>query len=606
MISQPSNSSEATVSKPPAHRKYLPGYILFITIIGIAVAEIIAMGVIYPYRHLPYYQQVIMDATVMTVIIFPLLYLLSTRPLLQHIQQQACTERILQTRISLNQYANDHTLDELLQEALDKVEALTSSSIGYFHFLESDQTTLWLRAWSTKTLEETSTMPGKDSQYDVNLAGVWADCVRERRPVIHNDYPALPHRNGLPDDHAAVVREMAVPIMREGKIVSILGLGNKTQDYTMADVDLVKTLADFVWDIVRDKQAEQALRDSEEKFRNLADWTYDWEIWLDPQSNIVYNSTSCERITGYTQEEFITTPDLRKRVIHPDEREAFEEHEQRFHSESASVETLEYRVIARDGKEHWVEHVCRPLFAADQHYLGRRISNRDITERKRIAKEIAERNQREKLLTQTLHTIQLDVARDLHDTLGQNISFLRMKLDHLVEKKSFKQAELRNELVTMRRAANESYDLLRGTLAVLQSINSTDLHRLFTRYAAQVEERSAFQVNFSTCGEAKALSAPRIRQLFYIFREILNNIEKHAHASQVTIEMLWAADALSLLVSDNGKGFNVNQISFGGHYGLKFMRERVDLLNGSLTVTSGDSGTNIAVQIPYETSNVYN
>ena len=564
------------------------------------------MIVVYYYRHLPYYQQILIDAAVMTVIIFPILYFLSTRHLLQYIRQQARTEGILQARIKLNQFANQHTLDELLQKTIDEVQELTGSTIGYFHFLESDQTTLWLSAWSTNTLENMCTLSGKDSHYHVHLAGVWADCIRERKPVIHNDYLSLPHRKGLPDGHAPIVREMAVPIMREGKVMAILGVGNKPQDFTEADVDILKTLADFVWDIIRDKQAEQALRTSEEKFRTLVDWTYDWEIWFDPQGNIVYNSPSCQRITGYSPEEIIATPDLIQQVIHPDDRITFEQHMQQVHSESAGFDQIEYRVIARDGKEHWVEHVCRPLFGADNHYLGRRISNRDVTERKHTEKEIAERNQREKLLTQTLHTMQLDVARDLHDTIGQNISFLRMKLDHLAGKKSFKQAELRNELVTMTRAANESYDLLRGTLALLQSINSTDLHHLFTRYAEQVEERSGFKVIFSTCGEAKPISAPRMRQLFYIFREILNNIEKHADATQVTIEMFWDVDALNLLVSDNGKGFDVNHIQFGSHYGLKFMRERADLLNGLLTVDSGETGTNVAVQIPYETSQIYN
>jgi len=603
MTSQPTQLTSTNI-KP--QRKYFPGYILLIIVLGIALAEVIAMIVVYYYRHLPYYEQVLLDATVMTVIIFPLLYFLSTRPLLHHIQQQARTETILQTRLRLNQYANQHTLDELLQKAIDEIQELTGSTIGYFHFLEADQTTLWLRAWSTNTLESMCALSGKDSHYDVNQAGVWADCIRERRPVIHNDYVSLPHRKGLPEGHAPVVREMAVPILREGKVVAILGVGNKPKDFTTTDLGVLQTLADFVWDIVRDKQAEQALRDSEEKFRTLVNWTYDWEIWLDPRGKMIYNSPACERITGYVPEEFIATPDLIQHLIHPEDRLLFEQHMHQFHSESSGVERMEYRVIARDGHERWIEHVCRPLFGEDQRYRGRRISNREITERKRTEKEIAERNQREKILTQTLHSIQLDIARDLHDTIGQNISFLRMKLEHLTGKRTLKPAELKNEIVTMTRAANESYDLIRGTLAVLQSINATDLHRLFTRYAEQVEERSGFKIEFSARGEAKHVSPPRMRQLFYIFREILNNIEKHAQASQVTIEMHWDADALHLVVGDNGHGFDVNQIPFGSHYGLKFMRERVDLLNGVLTVNSNDMGTNIVVQIPYETSRNYN
>jgi PAS domain S-box-containing protein len=225
----------------------------------------------------------------------------------------------------------------------------------------------------------------------------------------------------------------------------------------------------------------------------------------------------------------------------------------------------------------------------------------DITERKKAEQEIWERDQKEKILTQTIYTMQLDIARDLHDTLGQNISYLRMKLDHLAERKIRKQAEMQLEIQEMARAANESYDLMRGTLAVLQSENSTDLFRLFTRYAQQIEERSAFKINFFSHGEPRFISAKRMRQLFYIFREILSNIEKHANATEVCLELAWNRDDLELAVSDNGCGFDVHQVQYGSHYGLKFMRERAELLNGLLTIQSGiDSGTNIKLQVPYE------
>jgi two-component system nitrate/nitrite sensor histidine kinase NarX len=265
------------------------------------------------------------------------------------------------------------------------------------------------------------------------------------------------------------------------------------------------------------------------------------------------------------------------------------------------VEKLEYRILTREGKECWIEHICRPLFGADNRYLGRRVSNREVTERKLAEQMIRERNEKEKRLTHTIHTMQLDIARDLHDTIGQNISYLRMKLDFLAEKKTRRQAEMQLELRSMARAANESYDLMRGTLAVLQSANSSDLFRLFTRYAEQIEERASFKIDLSSQGEPRLMSAKRMRHLFYVFREILNNIEKHAKASQVTIEMVWDRDSLNLVVCDNGSGFDLDKVQYGSHYGLKFMRERVELLNGALLVRSAvGSGTNITLQVPYE------
>lgn len=580
----------------------LPLRLLGLIIAGVFLAEVAAMIVIYFFRSLPYPQQVLLDATVMTIIIFPLLYFLSTKPLLQHIRQRTQTESVLQARLRLLQFANTHTLDELLQFTLDEIESLTNSTVGYFHFLEADQTTLQLKAWSTNTRQNMCEVPaGIDRHYNVDQAGIWADCIRERKPVIHNNFAALPNRKGFPEGHAPIRREMSAPVLRDGQIMAVLGVGNKPQDYSSNDEALVTTLADFAWDMVEHKQAEEAIYASEEKFRTLVNWTYDWEIWLDPQGKIVYNSPSCKRITGYQPEEFVNDPNLLSRIVHPDDSRQYEEHHQIVHTELADVQKMEFRVITPAGNERWIEHICRPLYGTDQKYLGRRVSNRDITERKRAEREIKARNEKERLLTQTIHNMQLDIARDLHDTLGQNISFLRLKLDHLAGRRTRKQAEMQVELQNMARAANESYDLIRGTLAILQSVNSADLYRLFTRYAEQIEERAGFKLTCATRGEPQPLSAPRMRQLFYIFREALNNIEKHADATQVSMEMQWNANCLHLIIADNGKGFDNAQPPFGVHYGLKFMRERVELLDGSLSVQSEvGSGTRVEAQIPYE------
>ena len=583
--------------------KYSPGVMLLITIVGIAIAEIIAMFFVYFLRHLPYYQQVLFDAAIMTTIIFPWLYFLSARPLLLHIQQRYRVEQIIKARLRIAQYANMHNLNELLQFILDEIEALTGSLIGFFHFLEDDQTTLRLQAWSTNTVKNMCSVTNTDTHYAVDRAGVWADCIRQRKPVIHNDYASLSASQckGMPEGHAPVSRELTVPIMRNEKIVAIIGVGNKPDVFRADDVELVSTLADFAWDIVKQKQAGDALRQSEEKFRTLVDWTYDWENWIDPQKRIVYISPSCERITGYSPEEFINDPDLLTEIVHPDDRDSYNEHHRIVHDEAAGIDKVEYRIIGRNGEEHWLEHVCRPLFGADNHYLGRRISNRDITERKQVEKEIEERNQKEKLLTQTIHTMQLDIARDLHDTVGQNISFLRLKLDYLAGNKSVKKSDMQVEIQTMKKAANESYDLMRGTLAVLQSGNSADLFRVFSRYAEQIQERAAVKVDFSTQGEAQPLSAKRMRQLFFVFREALNNIEKHARATYVSVKIKWHHEYLLFTVLDDGNGFDPSQIEYTSHYGLKFMRERVEMLNGSMDVQSAiDAGTTIMIRIPYE------
>ena len=169
------------------------------------------------------------------------------------------TERVITARLRLLEFAATHSLDELLETTINEAEALTGSAIGFYHFLETDQKTLSLQTWSTRTKAEFCRAEGKGLHYDVSQAGVWIDCIRQRRPVIHNDYASLPNRKGMPPDHAEVIRELVLPVFRGDSIVAILGVGNKPHDYTAADIEAVSFLADLAWEIAERKQAEEVL-----------------------------------------------------------------------------------------------------------------------------------------------------------------------------------------------------------------------------------------------------------------------------------------------------------------------------------------------------------
>ena len=566
--------------------------------IGIFLSEVIAMAIVY-FIEVPYILTILIDAIVTTSMMLPIIYLLSYRPLLINIAERERAEKIMQFRLRLIQFSESHELEELLIETLDDIESLIGGTIGFFHFLEADQKTLWLQAWSTNTIQNMCNAEGKDSHYDLNEAGVWADCVRLRQPIVHNDYAHLDNRKGIPAGHAPIIRELTVPISRNGLVVAIFGIGNKPKKFTKDDVDLVSTLADFAWDIIERKRAEIILRDSEEKFRTLADWTYDWELWVDSGGHFVYISPSCEQASGYRPEEFILDPSLSTRIVHPDDRKLYEQHKQLIHDENAGASNLEYRIIARDGSEHWIDHICRPLFGKDNQYLGRRVSNRDITIRKLAEKEISERTQKEYMLTNTIQTIQLDIARDLHDTVGQNVSYLRMRLDHLKETNLQTQLDLKTEIANMLNVANESYNLLRGTMDMLQSGGVDDLGNLMTQYATQVEKRRQFKILLSNLGESRHLSTNEVRQLFFVYREALNNIEKYADASKVLVELDWADEYLIMTISDDGNGFNLEDEPIRNHYGLKFMQERIKSINGVFSIQSFiGKGTSIKITLP--------
>jgi PAS domain S-box-containing protein len=177
----------------------------------------------------------------------------------RNITERKLSEILMQKRFELMEYSAYHSFDEVLQKTIDVVSELTASHIGFMHFIEEDQTTVYLQAWSTETVRDYCTIDGEGMHYPVEQAGVWADAVRQRRSLIHNDYESLADRKGTPDGHVKLIREMVIPITRNDRIVALMGVGNKTQEYTRQDIEIGERFADYAWDITERKQMEIAL-----------------------------------------------------------------------------------------------------------------------------------------------------------------------------------------------------------------------------------------------------------------------------------------------------------------------------------------------------------
>jgi PAS domain S-box-containing protein len=186
----------------------------------------------------------------------------------QDITDRKKVSEVMAARLHLLEYANDHTLEDVLQETLAEAQKFTNSLIGFYHFLNDNEQTISLQAWSKPTLGSCA-VDIQDTHYPIDEAGVWVDCVRQRKAVIHNDYASLPHRKGMPAGHAPVIRELVVPVFRGEKIVAVLGVGNKQSDYTEADIEQITRLADLAWDIAEKKISEQARQESEARYHDL-------------------------------------------------------------------------------------------------------------------------------------------------------------------------------------------------------------------------------------------------------------------------------------------------------------------------------------------------
>lgn len=196
------------------------------------------------------------------------------------------------------------------------------------------------------------------------------------------------------------------------------------------------------------------------------------------------------------------------------------------------------------------------------------------------------------------------IARNLHDTLGQNVGYLRLKLEQLSSAQlSADINDLQSDLTKMLRIADEAYEQVRNTLEDLRMTEDRDLEEAVQLYASQAAERAGFSVSVQSSGKVDTLSPRQSRQILYIVREALNNVEKHANAQKVAIHLQWHDDEFKLMAYDNGVGFSQEELNIMDQYGMAIMEERSRSINASLAIESAlGKGTKITLCLPMSNS----
>ncbi len=214
-----------------------------------------------------------------------------------------------------------------------------------------------------------------------------ARAARSKEPVVVHDVTAAPDfmpNPLLPDTKS----EVAVPVISAGQVLGVFDVQHdEAEHFTSGDLNVFQTLAGQVATALQNARLFAEQQQAEERFRTVADFTYDWETWLGPDEQYLYVSPACERITGYAAQELIDDPGLFVDMVHPEDREMVEVHMHE-HASTAETEPIEYRIITKDGQERWIGHACQAVYDAEGEWQGRRGSNRDITVEKRAEAEL--------------------------------------------------------------------------------------------------------------------------------------------------------------------------------------------------------------------------
>lgn len=397
----------------------------------------------------------------------------------------------------------------------------------------------------------------------------------------------------------------------------------------------------YILDVTDRKRVEKELRDSEEKYKLIAENADDWVYWVSPDGNVRYTSPSCERVTGYSMADFFNNPQLPIEMTHPEDREIIIHHSEKIREEE-EIDHLEYRIITKTGEKRWISHICSPIYNEDGLYVGRRGTNRNITDRKRAEEELRKhqdhleelvKERTEELAEANLHLQELDrlksmfiasMSHELRTPLNSIIGFTGIILMGMSGEIS---AVQKKQLGMVKNSANHLLELINDVIDVSKietgktdlSIDAFDLSDL----ALEVKESFAIaaadkglELECRTDGGAEVTSdRRRVRQILV---NLVGNAIKFTETGMVLISVSKTGKGVEIKVSDTGIGLyredmerlflafsriymQGRPIVEGTGLGLYLSRRVAALLRGEITAESEPGrGSEFTFSLPWK------
>jgi signal transduction histidine kinase len=193
------------------------------------------------------------------------------------------------------------------------------------------------------------------------------------------------------------------------------------------------------------------------------------------------------------------------------------------------------------------------------------------------------------------------IARLLHDTLGQSLSYLRSVLEQFNMDELYSRiTSIQHDLDRMRDISNDAYEQIRQTLRSLQPQYEGNLSDTLHTIASKTAERAGFELQYRVRGTNRQLLPGDVqRKILLILREAINNIEQHAQAKVVNLSLLWEEPDLVITLEDDGIGFDPEDVSAFGHFGIQIMKQRIKEISGWMDLSSvPGQGSKIVLHCP--------
>jgi len=226
-------------------------------------------------------------------------------------------ESRLEKLLQLNQMT-EASLQQITDFALEEAVRLTKSRIGYLAFTSEDETVLTMHSWSQTAMAECAIID-KPIVYPVETTGLWGEAIRQRKPVVTNDYAAPnPLKKGYPQGHVHVLRHMNVPVFDGRRIVAVAGVGNKDEPYDESDIRQLTLLMQGMWRLIQRRRAEEELQAGQARLRQIIDLVPHLIFAKDRDGRFLLANRAVAEAYGTTVEELIGKRDL---DYHPPDEE---------------------------------------------------------------------------------------------------------------------------------------------------------------------------------------------------------------------------------------------------------------------------------------------
>ena len=368
-------------------------------------------------------------------------------------------------------------------------------------------------------------------------------------------------------------------------------------------------------------EAEIALRHSEERFRLMVEAVRDYAIFmLDTEGRVTTWNVGAERIKGYRASEIIGR---HFSCFYPEED--IRSNKPQLGLEAAAregrFETEGWR-LRKDGSKFWAVVIITAIRDTAGNLLGFGKVTRDFTDRMLADKALHDSRSRlqesEKSLRElSLHLLRTQdeerrrIGRELHDSLGQNLSFMKMKLDSLKSLTGARKIDdIQQDLAEFGRLVEDSVTEVRTISYLLYPpmLEELGLKSAISWYVDGFTKRSGIETTLEIPGDLGRLPRDAEMAMFRILQESLTNVHRHSESRTATVRLQLRDARLILEVADQGKGIPSANLEESGQdwtgalgVGLRGMHERMRQLGGRLELKSTSTGTTIVAEVPIET-----